>query len=261
MKNIDKIIKENINRFILREWGDFTYSSRDNVDVHDWLNIGIINYWPYEGKGFLDIWSNPLNYKDYVILPHKDNGIGRNEGTLGNIPNYASKDIKIFDEYKDTDYSIPFLGKKKNEDDIERHKIFMSKLNLKDGNKVLLQHNSNIIIKDGLLSSGHEKQKYSNNSDLGWYSWGTKNIGKDPSNIGQYTYYALVDIDEIYDFQNDLERINDFRKAAYEKAYVAVYWRGDTDSIAVVSYKPTPILYILDKQNGKKFDSNWNEIS
>ncbi len=89
--------------------------------------------------------------------------------------------------------------------------------------------------------------------------WGSKEIGRDPSNVSTYTYYCLVNQSDVYDFENDMERFGSLMNALKTYKYVAQYWQGGP-AIVVNTFTHTPISYILDKSTGKIYDANWQEI-
>lgn len=266
MNKLDKIINECINKFLLKEglpvWkkSGSPFSIGEQIDVSNWYKIGIVNYSPVANDTTMDIWSNPENSREYTFVSSKNNGIGRCRGDGGDLPSFALSRIEIFDEFRDTEYSIPFLGELKTEEDKLNHEDFMSHLSIKNG-QVVIRHNSNVKIEDGVIAYGkHSANGYSNNSDIGWYGWASETIGKDPSNSGRYSYYCLVDINDVYDFENNLKRYTTNRQAAYKENYVAQYW-DDEKHIVTVSFKSTPIAYIRDNTNGMIYDSNWKELT
>lgn len=249
-RNINRIISENIDKYLLKEIYDI-----ENKDITNWIKIGEIDYSPYMGSKTSDLYVNPNNPTEHLFAIN-----GKPWGDKGNLPSYARQYVKIYDEYKDTPYAEPFLGKTKTEEDLKKHQVFMNMLNIQNG-QVVLKHYSNARITDGVVSEGHGHNNFSNNSDIGCYFWATQSIGQDPSNDGRYVYYCKVDPSQIYDFQNDMERIGNINKAAKEKDYVGVIW-NDTrkNSICVVTHKPTPISYIYDKTKGKFYNPNWEKM-
>ena len=103
MKKIDRVIQESINNFLIKE--GFSFRERTTVDVSHWYNIGIIDYWPYAGKGYIEIWSNPEDPTDYVLLRNNSQGKGLNIGNKYNIPAYDEEtgnkiDLSIDSEFK-----------------------------------------------------------------------------------------------------------------------------------------------------------------
>lgn len=253
------------------------YDQMQNYDLSSWVKIGKIgekegvekkydftlNKYveaPFKREYYdYDIWANPNNPMEYGIMRGSSNGVGK-VMTIGNLPQWERDNIVIFNEYRNTDFAVPFFGKQVSQDILKKHEEFMSKFNIQDG-KVLLKHNSSVKINDGVLSCGHEKNSYSNNNDIGWYSWASKEVGADPSGNGMFTYYALVDINDVYDYQYDVERVGTLRQAVKTKPYVAMYWGDDTDVIAVTSLKTTPFEYVRNNRDGKFYDSEWNEIT
>lgn len=232
-------------------------------DMTGWINIGYIkNASPYEGQGDAYLMVNP-NYQqtdDISTFKYRATGYNTKPDGTGRectIPVYMTQYLKIYDKYKDTYYGELFLGKAKNEDDEKKHQLFMSRLEMADG-KVVLKHDSSVRIEDGVIKNG-KKNSWSSNNDIGWYFWASKEMGRDPSNGGQYKYYCLVDRNEIYDFENDMERFGQLRQVFEKYSYVAQYWEGTT-AIVVNTFKPTPISYIRDNHTGKIYDGNWNEL-
>lgn len=245
-------IHESLDYNMINEgWGD--------VDSRGWLNIGIIpGYSPFMGgdkNTYLMVDPNAEKIDDLsqfrrlhtTFAPDK-NGSER----TSQVPTYYLQNLEIYPEYQDTYYGEVFLGKKKdNPEDIKKHEEFMSNLNI-DGDMVILTHDSPVLIKDGYISAGHEKQGYSRNSDVGIYFWGSKNSGSDPSNSGTYAYYCKVPLSDIYDFQNNADRLT-LKQAMSKYPYVAQYWKGGP-AIVVTSWVKTPIWKCLDKRTGKVFD-------
>jgi hypothetical protein len=174
------------------------------------------------------------------------------------IPTYARNQATIYNEYRDTEYGELFLGKKKDEEVVkQKHKEFMSKL-FKLGYMVIIHHNSSYKITDGIIKKG-APNNWSNNTDIGIYFWGSRNSGRDPSGNSLYTYYCYINQDDLYDLEANKERLT-LQKAMSQYPYVGQYWGKNDEAIVVSTYKLTPIWCILDKQTGKWYDKDWNEI-
>lgn len=243
-KNIDTIIKEAIDRVLRESVNDYT----------TWVRIGEVSYSPYMGRDKSYIVSNPSNPTQcaYQLTDTEFQSIN-------SLPSFVKDKAIIYDEYKNSPCSIPFLGSMNMEEKEEKHKDFLSRLNIVNG-KVCLKHNSRILINDGMLSMGHPKNNYSNNSDLGWYSWASTNAGQDPSNGKKYTYIAFIDPSELYDMDADLKRYGNIRKAVANEPYVGKSWDDGSGAICVCSYTATPIDIIMDNSSGKQYDGNWERI-
>lgn len=241
----------------LNEWGE--------VDSNGWTNIGIIpGGSPYGIGGDAYIMVDPNAKEEENISDFKYKHITYNTKPDGSgysisaIPSYKLNDAQIYPEYKDSYYGECFLGKRKTDKDEMRHKYFMSKLNIM-GNNVILKHDSPYRITDGEIKQG-KQNSWSNNNDIGIYFWGSKKVGKDNSNGQQYTYICLAPIDEIYDFEVNLERYISLKSALREHRFCAQFWDDSEEAIAVNTLYPVKIQAIIDNRTGKKYDEEWNEI-
>lgn len=235
------------------------------VDTTGWICVGEIpGYYPWidfsEENNKVYIMVNPQKTMMYgneineVIYTQNSDGSGRQ---TDRVPTYNKQDLVIYPEYRDTEYGEMFLGKKKDNKVLkEKHAEFVSKL-FKYNGKIILHHNSSVQIKDGYIKKG-KTNRYSNNSDIGIYFWGSRNSGKDPSGNGLYTYYCMIDENDLYDFETNAERLT-LTQALHKYAYAGQYWRGG-DAICVNTYSWTPIWCILDKMTGKWYDSEWKPI-
>lgn len=235
-----------------------------DTDMSGWINIGIIkNASPFGAGGDAYLMVNP-NYpqtNDFKSFRYRATGYNTKKDGTGNeisgIPTYKQEYLEIYPEFRDTYYGEIFLGRKKTDEEIKKHEQFMLMLNTVE-DKVILMHDSNYKITDGVVKKG-VANGYSNNSDIGIYFWGSNERGSDQSNGSKYTYYCLVDKDYIYDFENDIERIGTLRNVFNTYAYAAQFWQGGP-SIVVNTLTPTPISYIRDNSNGKVYGNNWQEI-
>jgi hypothetical protein len=263
-------IEEAINKMkLLSEYDPKTALNEWRVDCSGWINIGVIpNSSPFFGandNNDMYVMVNPnaekiddlstFKYRN-VAYSTKPDGTG---ATTTSIPSYKLEDIEIYPEYRDTYYGDLFLGRKKGEDGERQHKEFMSKLNIVEGERVILKHSSSVKITDGYISYG-KKNSWSNNSDIGIYFWGSKHIGRDQSNVGQYTYICTVDLNDIYDFETNLERFPSLRSALKAHPYCAQQWQNETDVIVVNTMVKTPIKAIRDNSNGTVYNSEWQPI-
>lgn len=169
--------------------------------------------------------------------------------------NYNEGDFKLYDEYKDSvwgDVLYDYTPKKE-----DYHKEFMSNL-MKNGNNIILRHNSSNKIEDGIVvSTAQRANNYTPQSDMGYtYFWASKNDGNDISG-GEFTYYCEVPIDYVYDYSSNLEEFGGQDEALGKYPYIAYYWH-DEDAIAVKTQRATPISYIRYK--GETYDSEWNRL-
>jgi hypothetical protein len=238
------------------------YHVNGGEDISTWLNVGEVT----EYGNVLYVMVNPNypqidspdEYSNFRRLAVKysqnPDGTGR---VTDDIPVMFKDSLVMYVEYIGTYYADILLGKKKivSVDDKKKHEEFMSRLE-RDGNMVVLKHDSDVKILDGVIKPGQPQQIYSNNSDYGVYFWGTKNIGIDLSNNKEYTYYCLVPIEDVYDITNDLEDFKSIPKANEVYDYIAYEWNGRKgkvrkgkvrkkkkwgDAIAITSKKTTPI--------------------
>ena len=227
-----------------------------DVDTSGWVCIGEVTsaQFPY-------IMVNPNKTREYGEMVHLVRYCENPDGSGGQsdwIAPYDLDKVKIYPEYYDSELSEKFLGKKKSDEEIERiHSQFMSSVNML-GDKVVLHHNSSHRITDGYVKKG-KPNNYSKNSDVGIYFWASKEPGRDPSNSSLYTYYCLIDADDLYDFETNVDRTR-LIPSMKNHAYVGQYWRGDSGPVVVTTFKETPIWRILDKSSGRWFDSGWNEV-
>lgn len=235
-----------------------------DVDTTGWICVGEVPYYPWGDKSNKD--------KVYVMVnPQKEmrwgtevNDVRYTENSDGSgkqtefIPLYAKDYRIIYPEHQDDEYGEIFLGKKKDENVIkQQHEEFLSKLFRTNG-KVILHHNSSYKITDGFIKRG-EPNRYSNNTDVGIYFWGSRNSGNDPSNQCLYIYYCIIDENDLYDFETNVERFTTIRQALSKHKYAGQYWT-DGETICVNTFRFTPIWCILDKYTGKWYDKNWKEI-
>lgn len=236
-----------------------------DTDMTGWLNIGIIKNGSNIGAGgdaYLMVDPKYPQTDDFGTFKYRGTGYNTKPDGTGHelqIPVYQQQYLEIYPEYSDTYYGDVFLGKRKTDEQKQLHQQFLAKLDTRDG-KVILKHDSGYRITDGMVRKG-TPNGYSNNSDIGIYFWGSKNRGNDPSNGSQYTYYCAVDSDDIYDFENDMERFGSLMKVFKKYKYAAQYWQEGGQAIVVNTYTPTPITYIQDNSNGKIYDERWREVN
>lgn len=235
-------------------------------DCRGWLNIGIIKGWCARISGtdtYLMVDPKAPEMEDrylfrdkYTAWSSKPEGEERDCGTP---PTYYLQYLEIYPEYRDTYYGEVFLGKRRDTDEDKRkHEEFLSKLYIV-GNEVILHHDSSRKIENGVVSCGHSKNGYSNNSDIGAYFWGSPKSGSDPSNVATYTYYCKVPVKDIYDFDVNVDRLT-LTQALSKYGYAGQTWGRTPSAICVNSYRSTPIWFIQDRRNGKCYDKDWNEI-
>ena len=232
-----------------------------DVDTSGYICIGEVPYYP---------WGSDREKVYIMVSPQKQLKWGEEvydirytqepDGTgaqVSDLPVYAKRKAVIYDEYQNTEFGELFLGKRKSDDEIkQKHQNFVSKL-FKVGNDVIIHHNSSYKITDGVVKKGNQNG-WSNNTDIGIYFWGSRISGKDPSNIGEYSYYCVIPMNELYDFETNVERLSlDIILRKYK--YAGQFWRN-SDAIVVSTLRETPIWAILSKSDGKWYDKNWNEI-
>lgn len=233
-----------------------------DVDTTGWICVGEVPYWPWGNSGDkVYIMVNPQKTmkwgEEIREVRYTENNDGSGKQTES-IPSYAKERITIYPEHHDDELGEMFLGKKKDENIIEQeHKEFLSKL-FRKGNQIIIHHNSSFVIKDGIIKKG-KTNPWSNNSDIGIYFWASRNSGSDPSGSTQYTYYSIIPLIDLYDFQTNAERLS-LPQAMSKYPYVGQYWR-DNESVVVTTYRHTPILCILDKQTGTWYNKDWIEIN
>lgn len=244
----------------LNEWGE--------KDSRGWINIGVIpNAAPFANRGDAYLMVDPnapqeddmSNFKyRHTTYNTKPDGTGID---IQSIPSYKTEYLQIYPEYRDTYYGDLFLGKRLGEEGERMHKEFMSKLNISGGGDVILKHDSSVRITDGVIRKG-KTNPWSNNSDIGIYFWGSKHIGRDQSNGQHYTYICTIPLNDVYDFETNLERFRSLRQAMAEHKYCAQYWdKNDNNAIVVNTFANTPIKAIKDNTTGKVYNSNWEEIN
>ena len=252
IKRFKELSLYNPQKGILREWGE--------VDASNYVCVGEVNYWPWSGNGKLYVMVSPQKIVKWdeeiynIVYTQNPDGTGLQDN---DIPAYYKRFIEIYPEHQDDEYGEIFLGKRKNKEVVEQqHKNFMSKLFKIDGN-IVIHHNSSFVIKDGFVKKGNPNG-WSNNTDIGIYFWGSRNAGNDPSNATSYSYYCLIPQEELYDFQTNVDRLT-LDQVLKKYKYAGQFWKN-SDSIVVSTLQPTPIWCILDKDNGKWYDKNWQEI-
>ena len=233
------------------------------ADTHGYVLVGEVPFYPwYDGmeKEKVYVMVSPQKEMKWgemrhnVIYAENPDGSGKQTDS---IPEYAKERMAVYPQHRNDEYGELFLGAEKDDEAInDEHREFLSKLFIR-GNNVVLHHNSSATIKDGLIRRGSQNN-YSNNSDVGTYFWAGKESGRDPSGYGDYTYYCLISKEDIYDFSTNAERLS-LRNAMKKYPYCGQYWQG-TDAIVVTTYHETPIWRILDKTNGKWYDSKWKEV-
>lgn len=237
----------------------------NDVDTTGWICIGEVAYYPWsdetEEKNKTYIMVNPQKRmkwgKEINDVRYTENSDGSGK-QLDDIPYFYKKNITIYPEHQDDEYGEMFLGKKKDENVIkQKHEEFLSKLFRING-KVILHHNSSYKLTDGFIKKG-KPNVYSNNTDIGIYFWGSRNSGSDASSQSIYTYYCIIDENDLYDFETNVERLKTLRQAVEKHKYVGHYWKNG-EAICVNTFNFTPIWCILDKYTGKWYDKEWKEI-
>ncbi len=147
-----------------------------DTDMTGWTNIGVIKDGSPLGSGgdaYLMVDPNYPKTDDFSTFAYRATGYNsKNDGTGTEItiPSYKKQYLEIYPEFRDTYYGEVFLGRKKTDEQKQKHERFMSLLN-RQGDNVLLTHNSNYKITDGFIKKGNPNG-YSNNSDVGIYFLG-----------------------------------------------------------------------------------------
>lgn len=201
--------------------------------------------------------DDDMSYFKYRHTTWNTKPDGTGDG-FADIPAYKKESLKIYPEYRDTYYGELFLGKKKGEEGMKEHEAFMNRLHM-NGNDVVLKHDSNVKIDGGVIKIG-KKNAWSNNSDMGIYFWGSKHVGSDVTNGCRYTYYCLVPVNQVYDFQTNLERYISLREAFEHHSYCAQQWQDDERAVVVNTFRNTPIYAVRDNSTGKVYDAEWHEV-
>jgi hypothetical protein len=231
-------------------------------NASNYINIGKVAYWPFFkkkkervlyvmiSKDMVQKYGNQTYDVRYTENP---DGTGLNTDS---IPENVKNEMVIYPEYQNTEYGDFLLGARKDKATLEKeHAAFENALSTFNG-KIVLRHDSSYVIKDGVIRKG-KPNTYSKDSDIGIYFWGSNKVGKDNSNVGAYTYYCLIDRDQLHDYQTNEERLS-LIQALQKYPYAGQFW--EDGAIVVNTFKETPIWCIYDKQNGKWYDANWNQI-
>ena len=263
-KNMKNSIVDVQRRFdFINKYGqNFAYRLNEGLydtDMSGWINIGVVKNGSNIGNGgdaYLMVNPSYPKTDDVSTFVYRATGYNTKPDGTGKeltLSSYDKQNLKIYNEYRDTYYGEVFLGRKKNDSDLQKHQIFMDRLDKRNDGTVILKHDSNVKIKDGVITKG-VPNNYSKNSDIGIYFWGSKERGIDQSNNSLYTYYCLVDISDIYDFENDLDRFGTIHNALKAYKYVAQYWKG-SNAIVVNTNTPTPFSAIRDNNTGTVFEN------
>jgi hypothetical protein len=261
MNKIDEIVKRFKEIAAYNPKKGIIIEGFGDADINGYVCVGEVPFWPWgSGGDKLYIMVDPqksMKYGEMVNdIRYTENADGSGRQT-SSIPSFARKNITIYPEHQDDELGELFLGKRKNDEQAkELHKQFVSKL-FKIENNVVLHHNSSYKITDGVIKKGIQNN-WSNNGDIGIYFWGSRNSGNDQSNVSTFTYYCIIPLSDLYDFQTNVERLS-LEQALRKYNYAGQFWKN-TDSIVINTFKPTPIWCILDKDNGKWYDKEWNEI-
>lgn len=238
-----------------------------DVDTSNYICIGEIPYYPWGGG------SDENHNKVYIMVsPQKQMKWGKEQYDVrytansdgsglqtDSLPSYHLSKFVIYPEHQNDEYGEIFMGQRKDTNITDQqHKEFVSKLFRTGNGQIILHHNSSMKITDGLIKKG-QPNHYSSNTDVGIYFWGSRNSGNDPSSGSTYTYYCLIDENDLYDLSTDTERLITLRRALSKYKYAGQYW-ANGDAICVNTFESTPIWCILDNHNGKWYDKDWNEI-
>jgi hypothetical protein len=231
-------------------------------NASSYINIGKVAYWPFfkrKKKHVLYVMISKDKVQKYgnqtydVRYTENPDGTGLNTDS---IPENVKNEMVIYPEYQNTEYGDFLLGARKDKATLEKeHAAFENALSTFNG-KIVLRHDSSYVIKDGVIRKG-KPNTYSKDSDIGVYFWGSDKVGKDNSNVGVYTYYCLIDRNQLYDYQTNEERLS-LVQALQKYPYAGQFW--EDGAIVVNTLKETPIWCIYDKRNDKWFDANWNQI-
>lgn len=290
--NLDKIIAESIDRVLnevlyhsLSNWDEKTKYKKQDLSSINWLRIGEVQN---------PVWSNKLMkniYTTYYFEVNsdftqemeelKDMSVSRYLMTIRNMQKDLNglnldvfrfindngevqgvyfddiKDnVKIYDEYKDSPWADILLDYSPTKE--AYHREFLNNLNMQDG-KLILTHSSDHQITDGFIkNSPSNSHSYTPQSDMGYaYFWGSKNKGSDQSNSGGYTYFCVVNPNDVYDYSSNLENFKSQNEALSKYPFIAYYWQQE-QTIAVKTKGGAKISYI--EHNGKYYSPDWNEI-
>ena len=259
IKRFKQLSNYNVKKGIINE-------GLDDVDASKYICIGEVqNFFPWfddTGKNKVYIMASPEKIMKYgemmydIVYTENNDGTGRQTDSVPTY--YKLRNAKIYPEHYDDEYGEMFLGKKKDENTIkEKHNAFMSNL-FKIGNKVVIHHSSSYKITDGVIKKG-TPNRWSNNSDIGIYFWGSRTSGNDVSGYSKYIYYCLINEHDLYDFETNEERFISLSEAMTKYKYAGQYWLK-SNNIVVTTYFQTPIWCVLDKQTGIWYDKDWREI-
>ncbi len=237
-------------------------SINESTNTDGWVCVGEApGYFPWSGEGDKTyIMVNPQKEMkggrmvNNVLYTENPDGSGKQ---CDYIPSFYRNEIIIYPEHRSDEFGAMFLGKRLDNETIEKlHQKFISKLFVK-GNKVIIHHNSSFRITDGMIRKG-KANNWSNNTDVGIYFWGSRNSGNDPSNQSLYTYYCLINLKDLYDFSTNEEKLS-LPQALRKYPYAGQFWK-DGNAICVNTILQTPIWCILDKQTGTWYDKTWKEM-
>lgn len=240
----------------------------DGADTSEWTLIGEIEYgasWRKVDSAYIFAYPYADKSDDYrrfiadncSINLEKDGSDGGHSFFGGKYAFDSRYDkVKVYPEYENTYYDFIFNGKTQKYRE-EMHEKLEKELFVV-GNSVVLQHDSSYKITDGVVKRG-KQNPWSNNDDWGIYFWASRNVGTDPSNGGAYTYFCLVNLEQMYDATNNVENFEKNKEALMKYPYIYQKWvRGN--AVACQTVRSTPIYCIRDNSNGKFYDKDWNEI-
>ena len=231
-------------------------------NTSNYINIGKVAYWPFfkrKKERVLYVMISKGKVQKYGSQTYDVRYTENPDGTglkTDSIPENVKNEMVIYPEYRDTEYGDYFLGTRKDSITLKKeHEKFENALSTFNG-KIVLRHDSSYVIKDSVIRKG-KPNSYSKNNDIGIYFWGSNKIGKHNSNVGLYTYYCLINRNQLYDYQTNEERLS-LVQALQKYDYAGQFW--EDGAIVVNTFKETPIWCIYDKRNGKWYDTNWKQI-
>ena len=237
-----------------------------NSKYNGFINIGFVKdgniYTQKGGDAYLFVNPEEPEWRRFKFLSDTN----PTSNNIVELPlSISSSRITLYPKYKGTEYDIMINGEPKSEEkkqnDLLKHKEFMSKLNIKDGNIILL-HTSPNKITDGYVGYGKKNTWTSNNAQGGIFFWATKERGKDASG-GNYYYYCILPINEVYDgknnpenYKNDMEALNNGYKVIVNE------WKqgGINGGFAAYGFTKNPIKISFISYDGKTYNSTWGEI-
>lgn len=229
-----------------------------------WERIGVIDDSRNKNK-ILYVFGNPNAEQTENFQQFKERNLSLNKDENGKDGyNHFYIDTRyckvvLYPQYENSYYDVAINDGNNKQYKLKKHQELMSKLflvNVSGQNKIILQHDSSYCITDGVVKKG-KTNPWSNNSDFGCYFWASRNIGADPSNGQQYTYFCVVDADKCYDTEYNPDNYKT-DKEVYDKYD---YWFKELNGgVACQTASQTPIWCVRDNKTGQFYDKEWNVI-